>query len=199
MARHIWPARLALLAAAGCFTTGPGTTPVAVGPGPSSVAQPSPARVAHAPASEEAAVKVAEVGRKLVATNPSLGLRPTFTTVGAPKPEVFHRGDSEVLITEGLARQCRTEGELAAVLAHELGRMVAQRGALAAAVPDRGPPDDVPVGRDAGGAFGPADGTHLMELTRYEERRKRREEARTPPPPADLARAYLRKAGYAPA
>ena len=44
------------------------------------------------PATEATAQRVLEVGRKLVLGNPRLGMRPLFITVGAPKPEIFHKG-----------------------------------------------------------------------------------------------------------
>src|SRR5262249_14844483 len=102
---------------------------------------------------------------------------------------------AEILITEKLARQCRTEGQLAAVLCFELGRVVSERAGAAAVVPDRGPPPDVPVGKDYGGAVGPPPATRLMGLAKYERKRERQKNA-APPPPADLARQYLQKAGY---
>jgi hypothetical protein len=202
MPRRCWlllPPTLAALA--GCLPGETKTTAVSGGPLAAPPATSSAlTRVGHAPASEEAGLKVAEVGRKVVAANPGLGFRPIFSTVGvAPQEEVFHRGEAEVVITEKLARRCQTEGQLAAVLAHELGRMASERAALAAAAPDRGPPADVPVGKDSGGAFGAPDGVHLAELAKYEQKRKAREAPAAPPNPAALARAYLKKAGYDPA
>jgi hypothetical protein len=173
---------------------------VAGGPAGTPPAAPAVTQVGHAPASEEAAVKVAEVGRKVVAANPGLGLRPAFTTLGVTThEELFHKGDSEVLITEKLARGCQTEGQLAALLCYELGRMASERAALAAAVSDPGPPPDVPVGKDSGGVFGAPDATRLAELAKYEKRRKALEAPKTAPAANDLARVYLKRAGYDPA
>src|SRR5262249_39695897 len=72
-------------------------------------------------------------GRQLLAANPQVGAKPLFHTIGAPQPEVFHRGTSDVWVTEGLVRQCATDGQLAALLCLELGKMVAEREAAAPA------------------------------------------------------------------
>jgi hypothetical protein len=113
---------------------------------------------------------------------------------------VFHRGTDALFITDGLSKKCTTEGQLAAVLAYELGRMVAEREALATPdtrQPERPPPMESRVGGDAGGPFGPPDGTRLAELARHEKEHPRRKAAPPPPPdPLVLARGYLERAGY---
>ncbi len=97
-------------------------------------------------------------------------------------------------------RECGADRQLAAVLCHELGKMAAERQQWAAPPSDNGPPMDVPVGSDYGGAFGPPDGTRAMELAVYERKhRKAVEAAATPPDPDALARAILQKAGGNPA
>jgi hypothetical protein len=163
--------------------------------GPSPVAR-APQRQLS-PASKQEALRVDIVGQKLLQANRECGLRPVFQTIGAPNPELFHRGTECLYITEGLAKQCRTEGQLAAVLAHEMARMVAEREALASPEmrrPERLPPMRSNVGGDAGGAFGPSDGTQLAELAKYEKERPR--PAAPPPDPRVLARSYLEKAGF---
>jgi len=150
------------------------------------------------PAAQEIATRVTQVGLKVVEANKvQLGLRPTFSTIGIPQTEIFHRGTSEVFVTEGLARQCATDGQLAALLALELGKMVSEREAAAGfRAYDREPPPDA-GGRDAGGSFGAPDGTRLYELSQYEKVRRR--PGTPPPPPPDsrlLARNYLQQAGF---
>src|SRR5262249_3686005 len=134
-------------------------------------AVPAPNRVASAsPATNEAATRVGLVGQKLVAANPQLEVRPLFRTLAVTQAEVFHRGTTEVLITEGLVKQC-TEGQLAGILAVELGKMVSEREAQAAVkdqVPERDPPPPLFIGADNQSARGPADMTHLAELAPYE-------------------------------
>jgi hypothetical protein len=157
--------------------------------------------VSRAPATEELARPVLAVGQKIVAANPQLGMRPVFLPVGAPHPEIFHHGTGgidicQVLITEGLIRRCTTEAQLAAVLCHELGKAVAEREAQAGRdqrVADARLPLEAPLGNDAGGTFGPSDGTRRMEEGKREK--QRRQQAALPDPEA-LARQYLVRAGF---
>src|SRR5262249_50182998 len=127
------------------------------------------------------------------------GLSPAFLAIGAPAPEIFHRGVSELYVTEGLAKLCKTDAQLAAVLALEMGKMVAEREAKATPAARRGdrlPPEEARIGNDAGGTFGPADGPPLAELGKFEKERPRTHKPLPLPEPATLARAYLEKAGY---
>jgi hypothetical protein len=161
---------------------------------------PQTARRSPQPASIQAAARVDSLGRKIVAANPQLGMPPLFRTIGVPQPETFHQGTSEVDITEGLVNQCSTEGQLAAVLASELGKMISEREFLAgpqARAPEREPPMEVRVGSDNAGSFGPADQLHRAELAKYDkERRQRAANAAAPPEPQALARDYLIRAGF---
>jgi hypothetical protein len=143
-------------------------------------------------------VNVERVGLKIVTANPSLGVRPHFITCGGDAPpELFHAGDTAVYITETLARKCKTEGELAALLSMELGRMASEKAAIGLGdVPDRGPPPVVNVGNEYGGRFGPADGTRMMEMAKFERQRALAREQAAPPAPDVLARVYLKAAGY---
>lgn len=190
-----------LLGLAGCFTSPAGTALVATTIGDQPIAARFAQHAQTAPATEEAGRLVAQVGQKVVGANPALGLRPRFLTVGGDAPpELFHRGDSEVVITESLARQCKTEGQLAALLSLEMGKMVSERSSAGLVqLADRGPPMAVQAGADAGGIFGPPDGTRLMELAKYERKRALARESAEPPAPDTLARAYLQTAGYNPA
>ncbi len=151
-----------------------------------------------APASTEAAARVDAVGRVVLAKNPSIGAKPLFRTIGAPQPEVFHRGTADVYITEGLVKQCTTDGMLAAALCQELGKMVAEREAVAptaARRPERQPPPDVRVGTDSLLGTAP-DGTRLRELADYDRERRAQPERLAPPDAGALARKYLVGAGY---
>jgi hypothetical protein len=166
----------------------------------SSTGVPARPAASQAKASEQAARRVLAVSGKLFEANRQTGVRPSVHTLGSTAPEVFHRGTSELFVTEGLSRQCKTDGQLAAVLAVQLGKMVAEREALAvpgSRAPDRLPPIDARVGTDSGGAFSSADGTRLVELSEYEKQRPKRGAAAPPPPdPMALARTYLERAGY---
>jgi hypothetical protein len=78
-------------------------------------------------ASVQAAARVDRVGRELLELNPFLGVEPSFQTYGRKEPEIFHPDPHGVFVTEGLVARCKTDAELAAVLATELGKMSAER------------------------------------------------------------------------
>jgi predicted Zn-dependent protease len=168
-------------------------------PGPAPA--PHAAETSYTPTSAAAglALRVDRIGRQLLVANSQIGLQPSFITLGAAHVEIFHQDTRAVYVTEGLVQACTTEGQLAAVLALELAKMVVEREALS---PTRShpveqePPIEVPIG-NAGQTGGLAvDQARLVELARYE---KRRQAARTTtlPEPQTLAGLYLEKAGYA--
>ncbi len=158
-------------------------------------------RVAFAPAAVETAARVEAVGMKLLAANPQMGLRPVFRTIGAPQPEIFHVGTEELNLTEGLVNQCKTEGQLAAVVAHELGIMLAEREAITwphGRSPEREPPSQMRVGNDHVGAGATPDLTHMAELGKYEKAGgSPRPTAARPPDPRAVAKGLLVRAGFA--
>jgi hypothetical protein len=199
MVRRLLPCGL-LLALTGCW---PDSQPnnLVVQPGPFYPAPETPEiKMHYAPATEEAARRVNELGLKILAANPQIGMRPYILTVGTQEPEIFHRGQAQIIITEGLVKQCTTDRFLAAVLCLEFAKMVAEREALAsvqARQPELEPPVEMRVGTDSGGTFGSPDATRLAELGRFERNRR----APTAPPPAppdpqNLARTYLAKANF---
>ncbi|MBV9122517.1 MAG: M48 family metalloprotease, partial [Planctomycetes bacterium] len=115
------------------------------------------------------------------------------------QPEIFHKGTQEVYITEGLVKQCQTDGQLAAVLCHELGKMVSEREALAGPKvlhPDRPPPIEVPIGNDNIG--GTPDLTGLAERAKFSPHPPPASPVGVslPPDPNVLARGYLAKAQF---
>jgi hypothetical protein len=155
------------------------------------------------PESEASARRVMAVGRKLVESNPQAGLRPGFITVGLSHPEISHAGGGTngytVMVSEALVKQCKTDAELAAVLAMELGKIVAERESAAGPSlqqPEKRLPPDVQVGTDAGGTFGSSDGTRMMELAKLDPKRVKPDRKSQPPSPDALAAGYLKKAGY---
>jgi hypothetical protein len=200
--RPVWVG--AFLAACGCLPEKDSLPLVATSPFGSPPPVAMPTKVSHAPASEQAATRVLQVGQKILAANKEAGLRPMLLTIGSPTPEVFHRGTSALFVTEGLTNLCQTEEQLAAVLALEMGRMVAEREALAVPStrrPELEPPTAPRVGNDYGGTFGPSDGTRLAELAKFEQAGGRPSGAPAPPlppppKPETLACRYLEKAGY---
>jgi hypothetical protein len=190
-----WSAPL-LLATVGCFTDGAGT--LLVSPDAFASGAKLPTNVKRAPATEEAAKRALTMGQKVLAANPQLGTRPLIFTIGGPEPEIFHTGSGQIFLTEGLVRQCSTDGQLAAVLCHELAKVAADREELVGAAlkaPDHGEPDVGHPGHDYRPGFGGADGLRLTDLAKDDQEKRRR--AVAAPEPEPLARQYLRKAGYA--
>jgi hypothetical protein len=199
MARSNWILLLPLLAVVGCFTEESSTLLVPQNPFSSGSIAPARMLTSYSPASLQIATRVETVSRKLLEANRETGLRPQFRTIGAPQPEIFHVGTREVNISEGLVNQCKTEGELAAVLARELGKMLSERevqAGLRGRGTERPPPEEVRIGNDAISGHSP-DLTHLAELGKYG---KDRQSVKSPPPappdPQGLARNLLTKAGY---
>jgi hypothetical protein len=159
------------------------------------------AKVSYEPADEAISIRVDAVGRQLLAANPQMGLdrRATFfATIGnVARPEVFHMGTNVVYVTDGLVRRCPTDAELAAVLALELGKMVARREAGARPEtrnPERLPPIQVPIG-NAAHATSP-DLVPQVELAKYEKAHPRVRKDLPRPHPDALARVCLENAGF---
>jgi hypothetical protein len=190
----LWAAPL-VLTAVGCFTDGVGT--LLVSPDTFASNAKLPAGMKGAPATEEAARRALSVSQKILAANTQLGLQPLIFTIGGPEPEIFHTEAGQIFLTEGLVRQCTTDGQLAAVLCQELAKITTEHDELARAAktPDHGLPDADHPGNDYRAGFGSADGLRLTELAK-EDQEKRRQAAGAANPTV-LARQYLRKAGYA--
>ena len=117
--------RLIALAAVGIACTFTGCLRNALQPGPV-----VSGKVVETPpisqASGETAERVDHVGTDLLADT-ALGIPDIdFYTVGSAEPELFHRDTKLLYISEGLANRCKTDDELAAVLAIEVGRMTAE-------------------------------------------------------------------------
>jgi hypothetical protein len=201
MTRCPLPIVLCLTLSAGCTDLGGSTTTPTVPADPfhnAALNTTSSKSLACPPATAEAATRVTTLGQKIVKANPQLGLHPLFITVGAPHHEIFHQGTTSITITEGLVKQCNTDGQLAAALCSELGKMSAERQATALAQAHRPPrfeAMDVHVGNDYGGSFGPADRSDLAERAKL-ERDFGPSDASQAPDPHVLAQAYLVRAGY---
>jgi hypothetical protein len=157
------------------------------------------------PATQEIALRVDRVGQKIVKANPRINQKVAFLTLGVSQEEIFHQSQKDVstiYITEGLAKQCKTDGELAAVLSEELGKMVSEQMVQARPPRGRTPPfiADPHIGNDIAGPFGSADRTDQMIAARYEKEWKQSRQALPDPPtpPETLARTYLQGAGFDP-
>ncbi len=81
---------------------------------------------AYPAARPEASARVHELGEALVGQNPFLGVAPVFYVVGRKEPEIYHADSNGLLVTEGLVDACRSDDELSAALALELGKMSAE-------------------------------------------------------------------------
>jgi hypothetical protein len=203
MTARVLPSTVVLVVAlAGCVSDEKKLTTVSSSP----FGQPGRTQTAsfkQAPqATQKVALRVNEIGQKLLRGNTRLNQQVAFLTLGVPQQEIFHqsqRDSSAIYITEGLANECKTDGELAALLAQELAKMTVEQMAKARparALADRAPLMSPRVGNDIGGNFGDAGGTEQMILARYE---KDRQQARQPPPSPDLlAGGYLQSAGFNP-
>ena len=165
------------------------------------------------PGSEAANTRTYAVFSELLAANPDIvaqlapnadaNFRPALMVIGRPGVSLFHRGTRELFITEGLVTRCKTdgknEGELAAVLASELGKMVveadAQKTMRAPAEVDR--PFAPRVTNDSRDP----DQTALATQGYWEKENAGRRNPAKPMPNQDpkvLARNYLSKANFAP-
>jgi hypothetical protein len=203
MAARILPVWLALVTATGCVGDGK-TLPLVAGdpfaPPTEFKSGPAPHVTNAPPATAAAANRVALVGQKLLLANRQSGLHPAFRTAGLPTPEIFHRGLDEIFVTEGLVGQCKSDAQLAALLALEMGKMLVERELRAgpnARRPERLPPMQSGVGTGISSAFGPEDGMHAYEMYKYEQE-QRRPKVPVLPDPQGVARTYLSKAGYSP-
>jgi hypothetical protein len=200
LVRGVGPVLLAL--AAGCLSEDKLTV---LQPGASGPPGPAQAmKLPQAPATEEAARRVAGLGHRLVEANPQLAVRPSFLCIGAPQPVLFHRLNREaceVFVSDSMVKQCATDGQLAAVLCTELGRLAAEQAALASPAPQRlsrEPPPYVAVGHDESAAFGGPDRTRLAELALMDKQRDQAGLSSWGPPRPDLlARSFLLRAGFA--
>lgn len=191
---------MGLFAVMGCVTT---DTPLTAVPGSVFGFAPTPAsdtKVSYAAPGLEAATRVETVGTLIRRSNPQIAFTPLYQTIGSPQPEIFHRGVSEILITEGLVKECKTDAQLAAVLSMELGKMVSERMAEMPSAVREDPPIELRVGNDGGGSFGDADQLRRAELAKFQKQdRQRMRQATASADPKNLAVAILQKAGFTPA
>jgi len=195
-----WPLLLVLLA--GCAQPllapeGPAPTPQVHASPFAEPGRPTPTKVNYAPASQEVSFRVVVVNDKLLDKNPQFGRRPEVIAIGSGDPEIFHVGVNQIYITEGLVKQCETDGQLAAVLANELGRIVSEREA---AVTDeaRQPERLLPIYAHIGGVVNArdADPLNYSELGQYEKLHPKQTKKLTAPNPQLVARDMLERAGY---
>ncbi len=190
--------RLIALAAAGgavsltgCFMFGPH-------PGPPLVSGQVVEPPALSQASGEAAERVDHVGSDLLTATP-LGIPDIdFLTVGSADVELFHRDVKTLYISDSLVNRCKTDDELAAVLALEIGRMTAEfrRGVRKQA------PEPMPSVASAPKFDGTTDNdpSRAVYLAQYEKAKQTPAEKKNWPTvdPQEIAEELLRNAGREP-
>jgi hypothetical protein len=214
--RNRWT--LGLLLMAGCAATPTEKATLQVPAEPFAQARAPITKVSYAPASQDTQERVEIMRGKLCADNPGpkstpylielvqgkqsaenpgTGLRLYATAIGSPDPEIFHVGYNQIFITEGLVRQCQTDGQLAAVLANEMGKIVSEReGATSdqARNPERPPPIYVPIGGPGSGRD--LDPTFYNEMARQERLYPKQTKKLPPPNPQQVARGMLERGGF---
>jgi hypothetical protein len=100
-------------------------------------------------------------------------------------------------VTEGLAKLCQTDGQLAAILAYELARIISEReGSVGPQIrsPERLLPIQLPIGGN--GNSREADPTSYIELARYDKQYPKHHTKLLPPNPQQVARSILESGGY---
>lgn len=149
-----------------------------------------------------AAARLDQVGRQIVAANPFIGDDISFQCIGADEPAIFHRDAYSVFASDKLVELCKTDGELAAVLSTEIGKIVAERRNAAR----MGVSPRIPVvpqlnsNMEAGGI--PSDQARIAEMAIMEQktsRNNRSEKAQDLSDPQQVARELLQSAGFDPA
>lgn len=140
------------------------------------------------------AARVDQIGRQLVAQSPFLGVEPTFHTFGRKEPEIYHPDSHGVFITEGLVARCKTDDELAAVLASELGKMSVEKR-----ISERMNISRPATLGDAGGRAPGEDPTQLAVQAVFDKQLPRSEKDKAKPSSEDpklLAGEILQAAGF---
>ena len=103
-----------------------------------------------------------------------------------------------MVISDGLVRQCASDGELAAVLSLELGKMLSEWESADGRwthMPEKLPPIEVRIGNQTSDLYGGAGMMRQAEMAKYGKEQSAR--GAVAPDPQVLARAWLMKAGYA--
>jgi len=149
-------------------------------------------------ASVESAARVDKIGRQLLAGSPFLGVDVSFQTIGQPEPELFHRDAQGLFISEGLVLKCKTNEQLAGVLASEIGQMVAEmRMTERMRLPEPTPPSSLGPKLDGTTDFDPG---RAMELAQFEKSARRPAEKKlwASSDPKTIAKSLLKDAGFDP-
>jgi hypothetical protein len=158
----------------------------------------TPRQPTAATASTPELARAEKVLYRLHMANAQIPVKSTLVLKKDRQPSIRHQGLSRIVISEGLLERCETEGQLASVLALELGKMTREREQRLAEQTGRSalePPMEVPIGRDAG-RYGDAELAYRAEMEKFGIDRRKPAEQEPISDPKLLARQYLSKAGY---
>jgi hypothetical protein len=159
--------------------------------------KPAPTKTNYTAAAPDVGFRVMQIKDKLIGDNPQLGLKPFTVAVSSPDAEIFHKGLNYIYITDSLVKKCDTDALLAAVLANEMGKMVAEREKSVAdqiRAPEPLPPPALPIG--GGGNSRDVDPVYAAQMAKFEQQYPRTQRKPTPVNPQLVARSILEKAGF---
>ena len=145
------------------------------------------------------AERVETIGRKIIAQNTFTGIEPLFHTIGVPEAMLFHEGPERLMISEGLVKQCKTDGELAAVLCTELGKMTAERTGARRVGADRDSFPEIGIPTGSGLAGGTPDDPARAAERAFQEKQRSKQAGRESVGSTLSAADLMRGAGFDPA
>lgn len=132
------------------------------------------------------AARVDRVGRELLDAVPFFPVDPTFHTVALQDLILAHPDLNGVFVSEGVVGRCRSDGELAAILATELGQMAAEKRTADRLRNDNG--DAVPNAEETARELLAAAGYSTSDLATVAALLKQAEANRKLVPSANLSR-----------
>lgn len=147
-------------------------------------------------ASVESSARVDKTGRQLLSGSPFLGVEVAFQTIGRAEPELFHHDAHGLFISEGLVNRCKSNDQLAAVLASEIAQMVAEtRMTERMQLPE--PIPEAALGNKLDGTTD-FDPPRAMELARFEKLARNPAEKKkwASADPRAIAKGMLKDAGF---
>lgn len=189
---------IALFSVVGCRSLWSPQPPAAPPPHVSQVPQVSQSPIRQTAAHDSPTrARLNQVVQRLTAANPRIGFQPQFETDPTPVLRFARRGDARWMISDGLILSCRTDDQLAAIVAWQLAQATIDHASAfndEATLRQRQLPPEVRIGPE-GGTYGDL-ARRQAELAKlgYDQRSRKK-------PPADarsLARRYLTQAGYNP-
>jgi hypothetical protein len=96
-------------------------------PAPPGLTQTPVAGASVPEATVQMAARLSNVGQTLLTASPFAGVTPNFYVMSTAEPAVSHPDVFGVFVSEGMMAKCPSDDDLAAVVALELGAMIAER------------------------------------------------------------------------